>query len=101
MDSANRVLAVLKAALNLAFKDELVADDRAWRRVQAFRGVGEARKVVLSDAEIQKLLDACPGGLRELVAAGAMTGCRLGELTGAKVRDLDQQASMLRVRGKT
>ena len=40
-------------------------------------------------------------GLRELVAAGAMTGCRLGELTGAKVRDLDQQAAMLRVRGKT
>jgi hypothetical protein len=80
-DSANRVLAVFKAALNLAFKDGLVVGDRAWRRVQAFKGVGEARKVILSDEDIQRLVGACPKALGELVAAGAMTGCRLGELT--------------------
>jgi integrase len=100
-DSANRVLAVFKAALNLAFKDALVADDRAWRRVQAFKGVGEARKVVLSDREIQQLINVCPRGLRELVAAGAMTGCRLGELTSARVRDLDIVVAALKVTGKT
>lgn len=100
-DSANRVLAVFKAALNLAFNDERVADDRAWRRVQAFKGVGEARKVIFTDEEIQKLADACPAGLREVVAAGAMTGCRLSELTGARVRDLDAAAGTLRVTGKT
>lgn len=101
MDSANRVLAVFKAAMNLAFNDELVADDRAWRRVQAFKGVGEARKVILSDKDIQDLANVCPAGLRELVAAGAMTGCRLSELTGARVRDLDNAAGTLRVAGKT
>jgi integrase len=101
MDSANRVLAVFKAALNLAFKDGLVADDRAWRRVLAFKGVGEARKVILADEEVRRLLDACPAGLRELVAAGALTGCRLGELTAARVRDFDLAAATLKVAGKT
>lgn len=100
-DSANRVLAILKAALNLAFNDALAADDRAWRRVGAFRGVGEARKVILGPDELQRLIDACPVGLRELVAAGARTGARLGELTAAQVRDLDVKACTLRVRGKT
>ncbi len=100
-DSANRVLTILKAALNSAFRDGLVVDDRAWRRVSAFKGVGEARKVILGPDDLQRLLDACPDGLRELVAAGAMTGARLGELTGAQVRDLDLDARTLQVRGKT
>ena len=100
-DSANRVLGILKAALNLAFQDGLAADDRAWRRVGAFKGVGESRKVILAVKELQRLIDACPDGLRELVAAGAWTGARLGELTNAKVRDLDQEARTLRVAGKT
>ena len=90
-DSANRVLGILKAALNLAFQDGLAADDRTWRRVGAFKGVGESRKVILAVKELQRLIDACPDGLRELVAAGAWTGARLGELTNAKVRDLDQR----------
>ena len=48
-----------------------------------------ARKVILDPLEIQLLVNACGPGLRELVAAGAMTGARLGELTGARVRDFD------------
>lgn len=100
-DSANRVLSALKAALNLAFRDGLATDDRAWRRVGAFKGVGEARKVILTTDDLQRLIDACPNGLQELVAAGAWTGARLGELTGAKVRDLDLGARTLRVTGKT
>ena len=59
-DSANRVLTILKAALNSAFRDGLVSDDRAWRRVGAFAGVGEARKVILGDPELQALIVACP-----------------------------------------
>ena len=53
-DSANRVLAMAKAAFNLAFNTGLVADDRAWRGVKAFKGVGKARKVILSEAELQR-----------------------------------------------
>jgi integrase len=100
-DTANRLLAILKAALNLAFRDGSVSDDRAWRRVNAFKGAGEARKVILGTDELQRLVHACPEGLRELVALGAWTGARLGEITGARVRDLDLKAATLRVRGKT
>lgn len=100
-DSANRVLAILRAALNLAFRDELVADDRAWRKVKPFKGVTASRKVILSPEDLQKLIDACEAGLQELVTAGALTGARLGELTSAEVRDLDVKAATLRITGKT
>ena len=100
-DSANRVLAILKAVLNLTFRDELVTDDRAWRRVRPFRGVAAARKVILSPADLQKLVDVCEPGLRELVTAGALVGARLGELTSAQVRDLDVEAKTLTLSGKT
>ena len=100
-DSANRVLTMAKAAFNLAFNTGGVTDDRAWRVVKPFRDVGEARKVILSEAEIQRLMDACDADLRELVIAGALTGARLGELTAAKVRDFDAAAAILTVNGKT
>jgi integrase len=102
-DTANRVMTILRAALNRAFNNDRVADDRAWRRLEPFKGVGVARKVLLDPIQIQLLLDACGpgGGLRELVAVGAMTGARLGELTAARVRDLDLEAGCLKLDGKT
>ena len=75
-DTANRILTVLKAALNRAFEDGMVKDDRAWRAMKAFKAVGEARQALLTNDEIQRLVDACPPGLRDLVAAGAYTGAR-------------------------
>lgn len=100
-DTANRLLSIAKAAFNHAFNGERVPDDKAWRRVKAFKGVGEARKVILTDAELQGLVDACEPGLRDLVAIGAWIGARLGELTSARVRAFDVAAATLRVRGKT
>ena len=100
-DTANRLMAAAKAAFNLAFRNGRVTDDRAWRRVKAFKGVGVARKVIMTDAELQRLTDACGPGLRELVLIGAWTGARLGELTSARVRDLDRDDATLSVSGKT
>jgi integrase len=100
-DTANRILTVLKAALNRAFEDGLVKDDRAWRATKAFKAVGEPRQALLTNEEIQHLVDCCPPGLRELVAAGAYTGARLGELTSAKVSDFSAKHRTLSVRGKT
>lgn len=39
-DSANRNLASLKAALNLALHDRLVATDAGWKTVSKFKDVG-------------------------------------------------------------
>jgi integrase len=100
-DSANRVLTMAKAAFNIAFTGGRIGDDRAWRRVKAFKGVGEARKIILGEVQLQLLVDACPPGLRELVLIGALTGCRLGELTARRVGDFDAASSMLRLIGKT
>jgi integrase len=100
-DTANRLLSFVKAALNLARNSGRVADDSAWRTVKPFQGVGAARKIILSDAELQRLVDACGPGLRELVLLGAWTGARSGELAGARVRDFDRDEATLHVTGKT
>jgi integrase len=100
-DTANRVVTILKAALNRAFNDGRVPDDKAWRQLKPFEAVGAARKIILDQNQIQALVDACEPGLRELVAVGAQTGARLGELTSARVRDFDASAGTLLVDGKT
>jgi integrase len=100
-DTANRLLTMVRAALNLAFTDGRAAGNEEWRKVKRFKAVSDARKVILSGAELQRLIDACGDGLRELVALLALTGARLGELSAAKVRDFDAGASVLEVRGKT
>jgi site-specific recombinase XerD len=101
-DTANRMRSIAFAAFNLAFQGGRVSDDRAWRRVKPFQGVGEARKIILTEAEQQRLIDACAPGLREFALLAAWTGARPGrELTEARVRDLDVKAATLRVSGKT
>ena len=100
-DTANRLLGMVKAAFNLAFNHGLVADDRAWRRVKAFRGVGEARMVLLSDTDIQLIADHARPDLRALILLAAWSGCRWGEIRSLRVRDFDQTSGMITVRGKT
>ena len=90
----NRILTILKAALNRAWREGRVSDDAAWRRVRPFEGVSESRKVFLTEAEAQPLINAChDDSLRDLVTAGLLTGARLGELTAARVGDVDLDES--------
>jgi integrase len=78
--SANRVLTILKAALNDAYNDGRISTNEAWHRVRAFRQVDAARIRYLSDAEARKLVDASPEDFRSLVIGALMTGCRYSEL---------------------
>lgn len=48
-DTANRRLSVLKVCLNLAFRNGIVANDTAWRRVKRFENTSGARKLFLSE----------------------------------------------------
>jgi len=100
-DTANRVLNMAKAALNLAFRTGMTATDTAWRRVAAFRDVGQERKLFLTDKQVTALLSASVGALRALVEAAILTGARYGELTGARVRDFDAKGGTLHLSGKT
>ena len=65
--TANRILTMLKAALNRAFQADRVASDSAWRKVKPFAKVDEAVVRYLTADEARRLVKAC----REDFRAGA------------------------------
>lgn len=89
--TANRCLAVLKAILNKAWQDDRVEDDAAWRRVKPFEKVESPRVRFLTVEECRRLVNASPGGLRELVRAALLTGARYGELARLNAGDFDPE----------
>jgi integrase len=95
--TANRILTVLKAALNHAWKSGHAASDDAWRRVKPFRAVETARVRYLSEAECLQLVNACEPGFRNLVRGAMMTGCRYSELTAMRVADFNADAGVVTV----
>ena len=95
--SANRVLTILKAALNHAFHDGKAASDAAWRKVKPFRGVDAARIRYLTVAEAKRLINSADPEFRPLVQAALQTGCRYGELTRIKPHDFNADSGTLAV----
>src|SRR5262249_35582312 len=95
--TANRLLTILKGALNYAHREGRCANDDAWRTVRAFREADAARLRYLSDAEARRLTNACPADFRALVTGALLTGCRYGELTGMIADDFNRDAGTLRV----
>ena len=75
--SANRVLAMLKAALNHSYDEGHIANRDAWgRKLKPFRAVEVARIHYLAIAEAQRLLNVCDPEFRPLVRAALETGAR-------------------------
>jgi integrase len=95
--TANRVLTVLKAALNHSWKAGHVASDDAWRRVKPFKGVETARVRYLSEAECVRLVNASDPAFRDLVRGALLTGCRYGELAGLHAADFNAEAGIVTV----
>jgi integrase len=95
--SANRMLATLKSALNLAFREGKAANDVAWRRVQLFKNVIRARTRYLSLAECERLMNACDPDFRLLVRGALETGARYGELTRMVCGDFNPDAGTIHV----
>lgn len=93
--TANRILAILKKALNLALEKGWVRDGRAWQLVKPFKGVTAARVRFLSAEESARLVNVCPPDFRQLVQAALLTGCRYGELTRVLVKDFNPKAGTL------
>ncbi len=99
-DSANRNLATLKAALNLAYRMGLASSTEQWDRVQSYQEVAKRRDVSLSMLDRKKLITAASPDLKVFLNAMLLTACRPGELAGCMVGDLDP-AGLLTVAGKT
>ena len=96
--TANRILTVLKAALNHAWKAGHVTSDDAWRRVKPFKGVETARVRYLSAAECVRLVNACELDFRKLVRGALLTGCRYSELAAMRAADFNADAGIVTVR---
>jgi integrase len=96
-DSANRILGMLMAALNLAVTEER-APDGPWRYVRPFKNVARSRMRYLTIAECKRLLNACAPDFRDLVHALLLTGCRYQEVARLRVEDLNPDAGTLHIR---
>jgi integrase len=96
--TANRLLTILKAALNHAFHEGRVHADEVWRKVKPFREVDTAIVRHLTSAECIRLINASGLDLRHLIRGALLTGCRYGELTRMVVRDFDSSAGTVTVR---
>ena len=96
--TANRVLTILKAALNRAWRESKIATDDAWRRVEPFEEAHAARVRYLSIEECRRLINASQGVFRDLVRAALLTGCRYGELAALEVHDFNPDAGTLHIR---
>jgi len=102
MDTANRVLTILKAALNRAYQEKTIASDDEWRRVKPFKQVGRSRDVFLTLQQCGLLVAACPDDFAQLVTSAQLTGARYSELTERTVADFDPKQGILHVEnGKT
>ena len=99
--SANRILAHFKAACNLAFRNQRVASDQAWKVVSVFSNAEKARDLSLTDEQVQRLLDHIDGAFHDLVEAAVITGARYGELRAANVEDFDPIQGTVKFDGKT
>jgi integrase len=98
--SANRTLAILKAALNRAWREQpkQVPSNAEWHRVEPFKQVDAARIRYLTIAEAQRLVNACDPDFRRLVQAALETGARYGELGLLKVADFHPDSGTVAIR---
>jgi integrase len=99
--SANRVLGLLKAALNLAWRNKKktgVESTDAWQRVEPFEGVDVPRSRYLTLAECKRLINASDPEFRVLVRAALETGARYQELARLRARDFNAESGTLHIR---
>ncbi|WP_457093672.1 tyrosine-type recombinase/integrase [Microvirga sp. P5_D2] len=96
--TANRIMTVLKAALNLAYQSGEIASDDTWRRLKPFPKVDVPKMRYLFDDECRQLMAACAPDFRTLVEAALLTGCRYGELCQLRAGDVDLIAGTLHIR---
>jgi integrase len=96
--SANRILTILKAALNRAYYEGDVESDHAWRKVKPFEKADGVKLRYLSDDEARRLVNATISTFRPMVQGALLTGARYSELANLEVRDFDRQARTVRLR---
>src|SRR5262249_38855021 len=85
--SVQKELVVLKHLFSLAVEWEIVPANPARDVKMPKAPAGRVR--YLQPTELRALLEACPDGLREIVALAVSTGMRRGEILGLRYLDVD------------
>lgn len=96
-NTANREFAALRAALNFALREGMVANNVAWSGDIRFEDVEGTRDIFLSHDQQVRLIAACPAPLGKIVRLILLTGLRPGEAAKMKVADFNQEKGLLRV----
>lgn len=87
--SANRILTILKAALNHAYEEGDCHANDAWRRVRPLPEADAARVHYYCVEEARRLVNTTESDFRRLVRAALFTGARYGELCRLRVSDFN------------
>jgi integrase len=96
--SANKVWAILRAALNFAHEEGKIASNIGWSRIKKFEGVDVARvRYLETKEEAQRLITAASEEFRPVVRCALETGLRYGEITRLKVRDFADNRGAIQV----
>ena len=87
-NTANTVLAQMKAILNRAYEHGYINSNWAWVCVRPFKNVSHvARPGYLERDQIKKLIDAARPDAARVIKGGLITGCRIGDLLKMQVED--------------
>lgn len=100
-ETANRGLRQLKAILNWAHSNKLIATNEAWSQIKMFAGVSASRTYIPSGNDFEVVYAAASDVLKDLMLILAETGMRPGEPLRLRVRDFDAQTRMVRIPEET
>jgi len=90
--TVNRILTVLKAALNYAkTESRRIATDAAWVDVKPYSRVDIPKIRFLTKDEVTAVVENCEPDFQSLVKGALLTGCRYGELTAMTVADFNSK----------
>ena len=95
-------LAFLRTVLNTGFKWGMLERNPFERGEDLFYKVKSRRQRALTEDEVKRLIEASPGYLKPIVAAGIYTGLRKSDLFTLKWKNVDLEVGLIRiVEGKT
>jgi integrase len=97
-DTVNRDMAALRAALNRAHADGLVASDSAWREpLKAYKNVSKRRTLYLDREQRRAFIDSSPKDLADFVRGLSLLPLRPGALAALTVGDFDCRLRVLNI----
>ena len=78
--TVNTLIGVLRMALQMAWENRKIDNERAWRTLRRIPNVVRPRVLHLSRPECRELLSVCRPDLKRFVLGALYTGCRTTEL---------------------